>query len=434
MNKRLEYLESNFNTLSEEELKYLRMIVDDIIDKDNLSLIEKKLIMKLAIREKCKQYGYPVIDIDFESFGNKEGGKYVAKEKRILLNEDELNSGLSSDSTLYPYYSDITTELDRMLLIANHECEHYFQKYDLENNKLTKGSFAFLLYHLFNRYTPVSPNGKSEYQVNYNYKEIENYANTQGWYDTGMFLVRHKSSKVNRELVHKLWLQSSVRQNVSYQKNKDGKTQIIEDYNMETLRRIVYIHPSLVEQYPLLSTFFYGKDYDKESGKLKGLDVLLSQYLKIEQDYGHGKTRYQVEEEKYVYRQFFYYLLGKDASIVSNGYETLLYDLALYDLISLQGIFDIAKKAPKSYERVSKIKADRINAFVDRLEELKAYELCDNLRDKTQETLRVYETSKLMYRDTNNNVEASMLCLRNRFDLTEVESRNPEGRKSAINI
>ena len=148
-----------------------------------------------------------------------------------------------------------------------------------------------------------------------------------------------------------------------------------------------------------------------------------------------GNTEiYQVEEEKYVYRQFFYYLLGKDASIVSNGYETLLYDLALYDLISLQGIFDIAKKAPKSYERVSKIKADRINAFVDRLEELKAYELCDNLRDKTQETLRVYETSKLMYRDTNNNVEASMLCLRNRFDLTEVESRNPEGRKSAINI
>lgn len=434
MQKRLEFLEKEFNNLSSDEINYLRIIMDSLVNKEQLSITEKKLIMKMAIREKCEYYGYPIIDVDFANVNNSEGGHYEQKTNKIILNSNILSNNILENATLYPFFADQTRELDRILLISNHECEHYFQCFDYKKGILSRKSFSWIIFYLINKYTDKNSQGKSEYKVNYNFKEIENYANIQGWYDTGLFLARHKSLNIDQDVLNKLWLQSSARQNISSQKGKDGKKEIIENYNIRELIEIVDKNPSVIDQIPILSNFFYVQRTPIKRGKLKDLTVLLSQYKMIEQQYGNEKSREQVEEEKFVYRQFFYYLIGKDASIVSSKYNDVLYELALYEFISLQGIFDIENKQEDSYERISKIKIDRICNFLNRLEENKADKLCDKLMNIAKETLKVYETSKLMYNDYNASVEKYMRIIREFFSLDNIEYRNPEDRKSAINI
>jgi hypothetical protein len=146
------------------------------------------------------------------------------------------------------------------------------------------------------------------------------------------------------------------------------------------------------------------------------------------------KSRSQIEEEQYVYRQFFYYLLSKDTSNIDKKYESVLYDLIFNDLYSLQGVFDIKNKKVKAYENIVRIKINRINNFINCLEELGSFELLDKVKSIVEETLKVYETSKLMYDNFNDNVEANMKTLRDKFSLTNIEFRNPEGRESAMNI
>ena len=60
-------------------------------------------------------------------------------------------------------------------------------------------------------------NNPNEYMVNYSYKQIENYANIQGWNDTGIFLARHHYTG-NINIMP--FLQSFARQELSHQKAK----------------------------------------------------------------------------------------------------------------------------------------------------------------------------------------------------------------------
>ena len=440
MEKRLWYLEKNFNNLTSDEIVFLKCYIDSLSNEKELSIVEKKLIMKLAIKEKCEYYGYPAVDVIFAAISNQEGGHYDSKNNTIVLNENIFNSNVYNTSDKYPFYANQTTELERMLLIANHECEHYFQYYDVKEGTLSLKSFSWLIFSLLKKYTDT---GSSEYKLNYSYKEAENYANIRGWYDTGMFLARHKSLKNRSESDGDFiaWLQSSARKNLANQKNTDNKNQIIEDYNIEQLKKIVSLHPSLIEKYPMLSIFFYPKSEGTKYGELKNINLLFNQYLEIENEYGKTKNRDQVEEEKSIYRQFFYYLLGKDASTVERQYSEVLFDLASYDLISLSDIFDIANKPEKQYEKIVEIKCKRIHTFISRLEQITPFdndelgkEYYGKLSDRLKETLKVYETSKLMYRDSNEKVESFMKVFRNEFSLDDVEYRNPAGKKSAINI
>lgn len=435
MNERLEYLEKNFDTLSEEKMTYLKKYIDSIINNKSFSLVEKRLIARLAIKEKCEYYGYPPVKVEF---GKVEiggaGGAYLYEKNKIMIDEDALKGDVYGDTNSYPFYGDKTTELERTLLISNHECEHYFQQYDLNNGILSKKSFSIMLQQLLNRFTKVSKDGKNEYKVNYRYKEMENYANIQGWYDTDLFLARHGYSNEHQDIVGKLWLQASARQNFSYQKNTDGKSEIIEDYNIKELIDIIYKHPSYIENYPFLSYFFYGKEFGKKYGVIKETDLLLEEYLHLEQEYGKTKTRTQINDEEFIFRQFLYYLIGKDASKVSSKYAKVLYDLTFHELASLQGLFDFQNKNEKAYEKIVGIKINRICNFINRLCEINASELYDELWYAAKETLKVYETSKLMYNDFNSIVDDYMKFLREKLSITDVEFRDPEERASAMNI
>ena len=142
MNERLEYLERNFDTLSEEKMIYLKKYIDSIINNNSFSLVEKKLIARLAIKEKCEHYEYPSVKVEFGKVGiDDAGGAYFHEENKIMIDENRLRGNVYGDTNSYPFHGDKTTELERILLISNHECEHYFQHYDLNNGILSKNLF-----------------------------------------------------------------------------------------------------------------------------------------------------------------------------------------------------------------------------------------------------------------------------------------------------
>ena len=60
--------------------------------------------------------------------------------------------------------------------------------------------------------------------------------------------------------------------------------------------------------------------------------------------------------------------------------------------------------------------------------------MSDIINDRLKEMLKVYETSKSMYNNYDEEIEIMINELRNRFNYFNVELRNVEGRKSAINI
>lgn len=327
----------------------------------------------------------------------------------------------------YPYFSDTTTEIERLLFVASHECEHYFQHFDCKNGILNLKSYYMVI-------REITGNSKNdEYSKNYNYKQIENQANINGWGFVGTFLAQYGYGNGEKKGRFRAWLQASARDSISFQK-KD-KSMIIEDYNISTLIDECYKHPSYIDKYPILKRFFESEKTSKRKGCLKDVSVLIDDYNKL------PRNMQASHEEQQIYREFFYYLFNKKPELIDKKSGNLVLDLIVEDLYSLQSIFDY-KKDSKGKNRVIEIKVGRIIKFYNFIEKLGLTQsiieprgtIEEKIKNTLKELLKVYETSKKMYNNKDENIETLMNGLRSEFDMPEIQFRNPEGRDSAINI
>lgn len=428
MTERLKYIYDNFDKLTNEEKAYLSHVINQLINKQTkLDDLEKKIIIKYAIKEKCQYYRYPTINVEFIEEKNvpeekkEAGGWYDAKKEIIFISSNTLKDSFKKNQG-YPFYPEFSNELERMIFVALHECEHYFQHHDFANNQFNLKAYYWIIYDI------TKMNKPGEYKVNYSYKQIENQANIHGWHDTGIFLSKHH---YNRNLDIIPFLQSTARQELSHQ--KADKTDLIEYYNVSSLIKQCFSHPSLVDSYHLLKEFFVSEGNEK--GTLKNIELLIDQYNQIER---HHKS---TEEKQKIYQEFFNYLFNKDINVINKNCGLIVLDLITSDLISLQGIFDYTNSKENEKRNVIKKKIKRIIKYYDAIERLNILgvqdifdSISDIINDILKETLKVYETSKLMYNNFDEEIEKTINELRNRFNFFDVEFRNQEGRKSAINI
>ena len=428
MIERLKYLFDNFDKLTDEENMYLSSIIDQLINKQvELDELEKKLLIKYAIREKCQYYGYPIINVEFLDEKNVPedkkgaGGWYDSKKETIIITPNTLKNSFKEDQG-YPFYSEFSNELERMIFASLHECEHYFQHYDFVNNQFNLRTYYWTIYKI------SKMNNPTEYSVNYSYKQIENHANIHGWHDTGVFLAKHHY-KGNTDIIP--FLQSTARQELSHQKAE--KTDLIEYYNVSCLISKCKENPYLIENYPILKEFFVNDGNEK--GSLKNLNLLVSQYNQLER---HHKS---TEEKQIIYHEFFNFLFNKDINLINNNCGLIVLDLITSDLISLQGVFDYTNSKEKEKRNVIRKKVSRIIKYYDVIERLNLLNvqdafgsISDIINDRLKEALKVYETSKSMYKNYDEEIERTINELRNRFNYFDIESRYEEGRKSAINI
>ena len=436
-----------FYSFTDNQYAYLKeAIIPKILAKgDKASVMEKKLLIRFAVQEKCLYRGYNPIQVQFQFLEGTKGGYYSNEKNIIIFNEVYLRGTPSSLRNQYPFFVGTTSLVDRMLLIAFHESEHYIQRVDLMNGIITKNSFAYLLYLVFNR--NIHPeNNITEYTFNYSFKEIESYANEQGWYDVVWFYARMNYSREQHKGPFIAWLECVARSHMSFQKEYDenGKihNKIIENYNIGMLSNIVKLLPKLLDEYPVLKEFY---QVNGKEGILKDPKVLVSNYMKLDSEYrqrwgegvkkGYDLKRVDVNETKYVYRQFFYHLLDKGYDFGCLNGDVVLNDLILNDLFSLQALFDVRKKDQNIYQHIVEIKVNRLVRAINLLMQHNKYDsYIEDIIRAASEVLRVYETSKLMYSDANEEVENFVGILRQLFGLTEIEYRDPKGRSSAVNI
>lgn len=428
MTEHLKYLYDNFDKLIEEENFYLTNIINKLINNQKkLEKLEKKLLIKYSIREKCNYYNYPIVNVEFidgediPEDKKESGGWYDAKKETIFISSNTLNDFFEKNQG-YPFYSGVSNELERMIFVSLHECEHYFQHYDFVNNQFNLRTYYWTVYKI------SKMNNPNEYPVNYSYKQIENYANIQGWNDTGIFLARHHYTG-NINIMP--FLQSFARQELSHQKAE--KTDLIEYYNVLCLLSKCKDNPNIIDNYPILNEFFVSEGNEK--GSLKKTDLLIAQYNKLQR---HHKS---TEEKQTIYKEFFRYLFSKDIDIINSNSGLIVLDLITSDLISLQGVFDYTNSNENEKRNVIKKKVNRILKYYNRLEALNLLNEQDNfgsisdiINNTLKETLKVYETSKLMYNNYDESIENNINVLRNRFNCFNVEFRNPTERKSARNI
>ena len=128
-------------------------------------------------------------------------------------------------------------------------------------------------------------------------------------------------------------------------------------------------------------------------------------------------------------------------NLINNNCGLIVLDLITSDLISLQGIFDYTNSKESEKRNVIRKKVNRIIKYYDVIERLNLLNvqdafgsIIDIITDRFKEMLKVYETSKSMYNNYDEKIEIIINELRNRFSYFDVELRNEEGRKSAINI
>lgn len=453
------YLSNRIPNLDDFERKVASDMITHIINADyDVGVYGKIFLIKAFVMNKCERYGfsYPkfVKFVSFEGKANDNvGGYYDSIRDGICFN---LNLLSKYDFRKSDYVDDSKDEwkgISNMLLFlmfASHETEHYFQWSKLANGELNPSALSALKQTAFNAeiYLPSDANGNivNEYKKNYNYKEVETFANERGFRDVSYFLVKHSYDDCDMlDTMWQKWFDYGLKSAIASQKewsNGSYHSKIIEDYNIRNLIEIVASHPSYVERYPQLKVFFYGRGNGQLYGKLRDIDTLVKDYSRLEDEYnGTQKSRESVEDKKTVYREFFYYLLNQDDFILPPGskkeYSLLLKDLITEDLYSCARVVDYHFGTPIEKHKILSIKAGRIKKFMGYLSECDLFdEYSSTITSAHREFFKVYETAKLMYPDVASNVElaSTVAKMGETSGISKVEARNPEGRKSAINI
>lgn len=193
---------------------------------------------------------------------------------------DEINVGgaaIGSDFININISSNLNgTNLD-LVQTACHEVEHIIQsrkvKKDIKYNDL---GYYYLIYELNSKYPQNGNNFNQEYEINYEYMEVEIDAEKVAnrklkiYIEDSLFKkyslptdkLNHRINKMNENLENRRPIFIS-------RKILDGKSVPIYHYNISRLKSIVSQHSELVEEYPILESIF------KKDGSLKPIEELL---------------------------------------------------------------------------------------------------------------------------------------------------------------
>ena len=210
-----------------------------------------ELIVNHLLSEKCLARGYPRIPILFKTLKKGTNGLY--------------NNGI--------IYIDLNNSVDKIIFTIFHECEHYFQDYDLNNNIVNVNSIAMVIRKIFN----------NTYLKEYSKVDIERLANIQANFDILSY-------------------------NTSSRYKKITNNYHFPEYTLTALISIIKKQPYLLKQYPILIEFF------NKDGSLKNIDTLLKQYKNIKKDFSkhhHINTDILIEDKQYVYKEIFNYIINK---------------------------------------------------------------------------------------------------------------------------
>lgn len=244
----------------------------------NISISEKNFLLQYITYKRTSELKLPLVNVYFSKkdlYGNSkfnELGISYTYTGIIYINENIFKNNFN---TIYDRVS-FGTEMINTLF---HEIEHYKQYAYLKEGVLNKSTFAQIKNTLFDKY--LSNNRTSEYDLNYEYREIEREADINSWYLTSKLLSQYSKKKKFEEIetCFNEYSKRNMQQAYSWQKSKGlfgYKKKIINEYNNENLINIIKYNPNELKRFPHLKCFF------KEDGNLHDFNELICRYTELD--------------------------------------------------------------------------------------------------------------------------------------------------------
>lgn len=187
-----------------------------------------------------------------------------------------------------------------------HELQHVRQWNEFRNDVAMNSTvFNVVKSRILNKY--LSDENNSEYQVNYEYREIEREADAFGWVKAYSTLLEYSPQRtIELDQIKRNMVTTLYEQSVAVQKDLEKNRLFeIDNYNVTKLTEILKEHPELIKEYRHLKLFF------NENGERKSLKELLLTYCDIEKN-NYLFENYDVDIE--VFNEFFKIII-KDTGI-----------------------------------------------------------------------------------------------------------------------
>ena len=210
-------------------------------------------------------------------------GKYCVFSKDLVLNTSLLSKFSLSKSRTFK-----ENDLYFLMMVSFHELTHEYQKNKANDKVCTSSGISYIIKNVFdNALSKKDKNGiiiEREYNKNHDSTEFEIEADEESWRQCASFLAKHcrtysykhgENSSMKLEIMCKKNAEEvNARRTFSLKQNKEGKLEPYAIYDVKNMIEIVKQNPNIINNYPMLKTYFNDYGYLKVDTIFKNITDL----------------------------------------------------------------------------------------------------------------------------------------------------------------
>lgn len=360
-----DYMALHFEDSDPEISKRIESVVTKIINNIKYSSdLQKEFVLKYAAYQKCREHGIPMPNLLFLDRCDGLGAHYF-KSNFIHIYDARLRRA----DSIKKFFSVIST--------VCHEVEHYLQDYDMANGRFSLAGYSSSVDYCLTDY--LDDDEYSDYRNNYKFREVEQYAMTNGVKDASNFLRKYYNGDLSflDDYEQKSILDDSEIESFGYHLDANNNFSSRSKFNVATMVKVFSKAPEILNYYPILQRFF-----DKD-GNLKDWKTLALDYYNSS------------EKERLVYRDISEYMFSNPEFLNSVSMELLTSDEAKRGFISMIQD-DLNRKKDKLFLICKKVE----NMSTDNLKSMDVKKYCYDITDHYLEDL------ELEYNFLSSNVDS----------------------------
>ena len=210
-------------------------------------------------------------------------GKYCVFEKDLVLKTSLLTKTSLKKSRTFK-----DNDLYFIMMVAFHELTHEYQKNKANDKVCTSSGISYIIKNVLdNALSKKDKNGiiiEREYNKNHDSTEFEIEADEESWRQCASFLAKHcrtysykhgENSSMELEIMCKKNAEEvNARRTFSLKQNKEGKLEPYAIYDVKNMIEIVKQNPNIINNYPMLKTYFNDYGYLKVDTIFKNITDL----------------------------------------------------------------------------------------------------------------------------------------------------------------
>lgn len=349
-----DYMVLHFDDSDPDICDRIESVVVKIINNIKYSSdLQKEFVLRYAAYQKCKEHGLPMPNLIF--FDRYDGlGAHYSKSNIIHIYDARLRR------------ADSIEKFVGLVGTVCHEVEHYLQDYDMANGRFSLAGYSSSVDYCLTDY--LDGDEYSDYQNNYRFREVEQYARVNGVKDASNFLRKYYKGDLSflDDYEQKSILDDSEIESLGYHLDANNNLSSRSSFNVATMIKVFSKAPEILSYYPILQRFF------DEYGHLKDWKTLALDYYNAS------------EKDRLVYRDVSEYMFSDPEFLTSVSMELLTSDEAKCGFVSMIQD-DLNRKKDKLFLICKKIE----NMRTDNLKSMDIKKYCYDITDHYLEDLEL---------------------------------------------